>query len=172
MKKTKFAKIGAILMFVLVAAIFLSCSTSTEYINQGDVVAGKHYELIVDKVEVMDSVQFIDPAEGNVFVAVKFHYKNIMEQTVEYKELPTITLTSSEGEKTYKVNYEASNIYAIVEDVDYSKMTEPLEAGQTRMDAEVYEVPKADVAAGGLEVKINKTKKAVKVEVVAAEEAK
>lgn len=141
-----------------------------EYINQGDVVEGKHYELVIDKIEVTDAVQFINPAEGNVFVAVKFHYKNITEESVEYKELPTITLASSENEKEYKINYDASNIYAIIEDVDYSIMTEPLEAEQTRMDVEVYEVPRADVEAGMLEVRVDNTKKAVKVELATGEE--
>ncbi|MGI6350051.1 MAG: hypothetical protein GX245_06100 [Eubacteriaceae bacterium] len=171
MKKMKLAKTSIIFMFVLMVTVaFFGCSTSMEYINQGDVVEGKHYELVIDKIEVTDAVQFINPAEGNVFVAVKFHYKNITEESVEYKELPTITLASSENEKEYKINYDASNIYAIIEDVDYSIMTEPLEAEQTRMDAEVYEVSRADVEAGMLEVRIDNTKKAVKVELATGEE--
>ncbi len=30
---------------------FFGCSTSMEYINQGDVVEGKHYELVIDKIK-------------------------------------------------------------------------------------------------------------------------
>ena len=38
------------------------------------------------------------------------------------------------------------------------------------MDAEVYEVSRADVEAGMLEVRIDNTKKAVKVELATGEE--
>ena len=103
MKKMKLAKTSIIFMFVLMVTVaFFGCSTSMEYINQGDVVEGKHYELVIDKIEVTDAVQFINPAEGNVFVAVKFHYKNITEESVEYKELPTITLHHQKMKKNTK----------------------------------------------------------------------
>lgn len=162
MQRKKMKKLGTIVLLIFSVVVFFGCSAKTEYIKAGDTITGKHYELVIDKVEVMETVQFIDPAKGNVFVAIKFHYKNITKESMEYKGLPTVALVSKD--KTYKINYEASNIYAIMEDVDYSTMTESLDAGQTRADAEVYEVPKADAEQGILEVKVDKTNKAVKVE--------
>ncbi|NMC57395.1 MAG: hypothetical protein GYA50_09270, partial [Eubacteriaceae bacterium] len=66
---------------------------------------------------------------------------------------------------SYSINYDASNVYALLNGVDYSIMTTSLEAGAVRNDAEVYEVPKSDLTGKEFLIKIDNTNTYIKVDV-------
>jgi hypothetical protein len=65
---------------------------------------------------------------------------------------------------SYSVNYDASNVYAIIEGVDYSIMTDPLESNAVREDCEVYEVPMSDLGSKEIVIKLNNTGNYIKVD--------
>jgi hypothetical protein len=162
MNKINFKKM-LILIFVFASFYFLACSITPEYKNIGDVITLENCEITIDKVELLDSIEYVTPQDGNVFIAIKFNYKNIGDETLEYKSLPIIDIQTSEG-TSYTINYDASNVYALIEQVDYSIMTTALEADAVRDDAEVYEVSQEDVTNKEIVIKIDDTNNYIKLE--------
>ena len=162
MYKYKFKAI-AVISIILISMTLFSCNLAKQYKNLGDTIKLKNCEITVERVEQFDIMEYISPEEGNVFIAIKFNYKNITTASLEYKSMPIITLMTSD-KKTYKVNYEASYIYALLNGVDYSAMTDALDASQIRQDAEVYEVSASDLASKELLIKIDNTNTYIKVD--------
>lgn len=148
---------------ILISLSFFSCSITPEYKNIGDVIVLENCEITIDKAELLDSIEYITPQDGYVFISIKFNYKNISDKTLEYESLPVIDLQTSNG-SSYTVNYEASNVYALIEQVDYSIMTAALETDTVRNDAEVYEVPTEDIENKEIVIKINDTNTYIKLE--------
>lgn len=162
MNKNKY-KVIAVISIILISMSLFSCSAGKQYKNIGDVIQLKSCEITVEKIEQFDTMEYITPAEGNVFIAIKFNYKNITSSSMEYKSLPIITLMASD-KTTYKVNYDASYVYALINGVDYAVMQDALDSNATRNDAEVYEVPASDLTGKELMIKIDSTSNYIKVD--------
>jgi len=163
MNKVKYKAVVTIIIALLISVSFFSCGAKKEYKNIGDVIKLSDCEITIEKVEKYDSVEYIEPKEGNTFIAIKFKYKNISEETLEYQSLPIIDLLTEEGE-SYTINYDASNVYALLQGVDYSIMTDALESEAERNDAEVYEIPADDIGSKEIVIKVDNTNYYIKVE--------
>jgi hypothetical protein len=161
--KTNKVKIIFLISAIIISMSFFSCSIGKEYKNVGDVTKLKNCEITVEKIEKYSYMEYVTPQDGNVFVAIKFNYKNTTDASLEYKSLPIIALMTSD-KSSYSVNYDASNVYAIIEGVDYSIMTDPLESNAVREDCEVYEVPMSDLGSKEIVIKLNNTGNYIKVD--------
>lgn len=162
MNKIKIQKL-LISIIILLSLTFFACSITPEYKNIGDVITLENCEITIDKVELLDSMEYVTPQDGYVFIAIKFNYKNITDATLEYTSLPIIDLQTSDG-TSYTINYDASNVYALIQQVDYSIMQSSLEADAVRNDAEVYEVPQEDITSQEIVIKIDDTNNYIKLE--------
>jgi len=163
MNKNKYKVIAAVSIILISMSLF-SCSMGKQYKNIGDAIQLKNTEITIEKIEQYDTMEYVSPTDGYVFIAVKFNYKNITSSALEYKSLPIIAFMASD-KTSYSVNYDASNVYALLNGVDYSIMTTSLDAGAARADAEVYEVPKNDLTGKEFLIKIDNTNTYIKVDV-------
>ena len=158
-------KAAFIICIIILSAALMSCNVGKEYKNTGEVIQLENCEITIQEIKQYKTMEYVSPAEGNVFIGIKFNYKNISETELESTSLPVINLQTGEG-TSYKVNYDASLVYSIIQSVDYSIMKDPLEAQASRDDCEVYEVAKTDLENTEKEIviKIDKTNYYVKVD--------
>ena len=137
--------------------LFASCGQQAEEnLQLGESVSLNSYDFVMDELVFLNNIEHIQPPEGKTFLAMRFHYTNTTEETQKYTTMPMVQLLDEDGKEEYKIDYEASNIYAIMNGIDFNIMKDSLEAGEVREDAEVYVVDIADVGKD-LVVQIVKT---------------
>jgi len=102
------------------------------------------FAVMVSEVEVLDQIktQFSEstPAEGGLYVAVLWIYKNITNEPISSFSTPSIYLLSPEGTK-YSADIGASSEFAAMVDLD-RKILSDLNPGIQVTDGDVFEVNK------------------------------
>lgn len=141
MKKT----ILSLALILFCVCLLAACAQSE---GQGasieETISLEQYDFVMDEIVFLDSVEYIEPEAGKVYLAVRFHYTNTTEETQKYTTMPQVQLTDEDGNE-YEIDYEAANIYALSNGIDFNLMQDALEPNAVRYDAEVYLVPVADV---------------------------
>ena len=110
--------------------------------NIGDIITTKKYEITVISVKELDSVGSeyfkTQPAEGAIFVAVDFKYKNITDKPIGMFNFPSTKLVDSSNVK-YSNDINASSYYATETDPN-RKVLSDLNPGITVTDSDVFEI--------------------------------
>jgi hypothetical protein len=108
------------------------------------------FAVMVSEVEILDQIktEFSEstPAEGGLYVAVLWIYKNITNEPISSFSTPSIHLLSPEGTK-YSADIGASSEFAAMVDLD-RKVLSDLNPGIQVTDGDVFEVSK-DVYGNG-----------------------
>ncbi len=111
-------------------------------IKVGDSVTTPTFEIQIRSARTRTSVgeaPFLShPAEGGIYIAIQWSYKNISRTPVNAFTLPTLHLIAPDGTK-YDSDLEASSSYATELDVD-AKILSDLNPGIRVVDADVFEV--------------------------------
>jgi hypothetical protein len=115
-----------------------------EVIPIGETAQTEKFAVMVSEVEVLDQIktQFSEstPANGGLYVAVLWIYKNITTEPISTFSTPTIHLLSPEGTK-YSADIGASGDFATMVDLD-RKILSDLNPGLQVTDGSVFEVSK------------------------------
>lgn len=110
--------------------------------NVGETIATKEYEITIDAVKEKNKVgnQYLSstPAEGGVYVAIDFKYKNISDAPLSSWDFPTVELVDSKGVE-YSSDISASSYYATEMEPD-RKVLSDLNPNITVTDNKVFEV--------------------------------
>lgn len=122
-----------------------SNNTETEIIyNIGDTVSTNTFELTLTNVELKNKVgtEYLNstPAEGGIYVAVKWKYKNISNEPISSWDHPILYLYDSNNTR-YSSDISASSYYATEVDPD-RKILSDLNPGISTTDADVFEISK------------------------------
>jgi hypothetical protein len=111
-------------------------------IKVGDSFTTPTFEIQIRSAQTRTSVgesPFLSqPAEGGIYIAIQWSYKNISRTPVNAFALPTLHLIAPDGTK-YDRDLEASSSYATELDVD-AKILSDLNPGIRVVDADVFEV--------------------------------
>lgn len=122
----------------------------------GEPLTSPELELTVTKVEFSRSIKagFWDeqPAEGGIFVAVQYGYKNIGKKPRSTWDEPDVDLISPDGVE-YSADLDAAMAYAAALDND-SKVLSDLNPGIAVKDTAVYEVSTELLKAPGWKLQI------------------
>lgn len=141
-------------------------NTQTVY-SIGETFKTSKYEITIDSVKEKTKVgtQYLNstPADGGVYVAVEFSYKNISDEPIGMFNFPSINLIDSKGTK-YSYDVSASSYYATETDPD-RKIVSDLNPGIKVKDSKVFEISKEDYANGEwkISIKTDKTENYIKI---------
>lgn len=112
--------------------------------NIGDTVSTDKFELTLTKVETKSKVgtEYFNstPAEGGIYVAVKWKYKNISKEPINSWNTPILYLYDS-NDTRYSSDISASSNYA-TEVYPDRKILSDLNPGISTTDADVFEISK------------------------------
>lgn len=128
-----------------------STSSKTEQIyTVGEPFETKKFEITVTKVskrsKVGDEFWSETPAEGAVYVAVQWKYKNITEDPISSFSTPDIYIITPKGKKLKK---DTGASVAFSSEVDSSeKALSDLNPGITASSADVFEVAESMISEG------------------------
>lgn len=110
----------------------------------GDLIQTKKFEITVTKAEIKNTVGegFLQskPAEGGIYVAVQWRYKNISEQPVSFFSFPKLYLFDP---KKNKFSHDVSASGSFASELKLTeKVVSDLNPGITVSSASVFEVSK------------------------------
>ena len=112
--------------------------------NIGDTVSTNKFELTLTNVEIKNKVgtEYLNstPAEGGIYVAVKWKYKNVSNAPISSWNHPILYLYDSNNTR-YSSDISASSYYATEVDPD-RKILSDLNPGISTTDADVFEISK------------------------------
>jgi len=92
------------------------------------------------------------PAEGGIYVAVKYKYKNIGTEPIGVFDKPSLKLISPDG-VGYSADVGVSSAYATEMKIDGKALSE-LNPGITVNGADVFEIAKDKISVEGWKMKI------------------
>ena len=121
-------------------------SSETIY-KVGDVIKTSKLEMCITRVRKLDKVgtKYLDrkPAEGAVFVAIDYKYKNISKEGY----YPSVNLISPDKAK-YSLDVSATISYSSEQETN-SKVISDLNPGVTANDVVVFEISKEEIIKKG-----------------------
>lgn len=133
------------------AAPNVSTGQATNHCKVGDACRTKKFSITVTSAEMRSSLgnEYVDhrPAEGGVYIAVKFKYENISDKPISAFDVrPSLRLVDQNGSK-YSPDVMASAVFAT--EADYNaKVMSDLNPGITVRDVEVFEVSRKSFESG------------------------
>lgn len=164
--------VGIVIVLVVLVSVFsgepdpatVSSASGTSGPAQtakvGDTITTDKFEITVMSVEQRDSVGDdlfnSKPAEGGVYIAVQWKYKNISDEPVSSFSVPTIKLFDSNDTK-YSSDVGSSGSFATELKLD-RKLLSDLNPGITVNDADVFEVARDSFEKGGWKLMLDSDK--------------
>lgn len=131
-----------------------------------DMIKNDKFEIAVTKIEQRKEVgtKFFhsNPAEGGMYVAVQWKYKNISDKPIGSFSTPRVKLMDANG-TSYDPDIEASGNFATEIDPD-RKVFSDLNPGISVNDAKVFEVGKDKFDMANWKLEINADSEKYKVE--------
>ncbi len=128
----------------------------------GDMITTNKFEIIVTSVEERKKVGSgmfeNNPAEGGIFIAVKWQYKNISDTPIGSFSTPYIRLLDKNNTR-HSSDIGASGSFATELNLDRKILSE-LNPGITVKDASIFEVSKELFDSGGWKLLVNADKNA------------
>ena len=116
----------------------------------GDMIKTEKFEIkilsVEERKEVGEKYVSSKPADGGIYVAVKFEYKNISDKPIGMFSFPKIVLQDSNKNK-YNQDLSATTYYATEIQPD-RKVLSDLNPGIKVMDTGVFEISKEAYAQG------------------------
>ncbi len=129
----------------------------------GDKITTGKYEITIISVEEKSSVgsKYAEskPADGGVYVAVKWEYKNISNEPIGSFSLPKLTLQDAKGTK-YSEDVSASMYYSTEIDKNRKALSD-LNPGIKVLDGGVFEISKEAYANIGWKLLVEADKKVI-----------
>jgi hypothetical protein len=131
--------------------------------NIGDTVKTDKFEITIISVEERMKIgtQYLNskPADGGIYVAVKWEYKNISKEPIGTFSFPTIKLQDSNKTK-YNSDMSASSYYATEIDPN-RKILSDLNPGIKVIDGEIFEISKETYSQAGWQIIIDADKDSI-----------
>ena len=122
----------------------------------GDAFSTKKLEITINEAKklakVGDEYFSSTPAEGGIYVAVRYKYKNIGTEPIGVFDKPSLKLISPDGVE-YSADTGASMYYATEVKIDEKALSD-LNPGITVNSAEVFEIAKDKITVEGWKMKI------------------
>jgi len=155
---------------VVVLVIIVSIASSGESeqaepitARRGEMVQTKRFEISIQKLEMRDEVgnDFFNssPAEGGVYVALKYKYKNISDEPIGSFSTPSAELVGPNG-TGYSRDSGASSSFAVETEID-QKILSDLNPGIAVTTVDVFEISKEQISSGQWHIEISSTPKVV-----------